>query len=482
MMQSLHIFRKDLRHLWPELSVYALLLVAFALVVPQTWPGAASSNTLLQTFEMLLKILIPISWLVLITRVVHEECLIGEEQFWITRPYHWGSLLGAKCIFIVTCLILPFVVMQWSLLFQADINPFVSISGMMLCLLKFCLIVWLPFTLVASLTSTLSAAFMSLAGVTVIWAGLLMFLDPVSGTRMAPPFVLEGFAFTFAILQIGTLIYQFSTRRTARSRIAVVATLFLFLILIYGFVGTHFGTPVRALIRNHYPASSDPSLRLAFVPGPLPYGDRNEDVQVPRGFVEVKLPIHLEGLDPNYKLRDTNISFVIETPGFRYDSPWESATVGEGNFSFLVPLQVFNRTATADAHIHLEFLAEQLRPKEPQIISSNASFSAPNNGRCVLTHGAPVCRYAYQTSVPTRVKALSDSGACGAPGSAKPTFTIFRLVPAGTNPDPVVQEVLGLGSMICAGSPLTFSEYSPAETFRLELDVPSVNIGQYKSR
>jgi hypothetical protein len=481
-MQSLHIFRKDLRHLWPELSVYALLLVAFALVVPQTWPGAAFSNTLLQTFATLLKVLIPISWLVLITRVVHEECLVGEEQFWITRPYHWGSLLGAKCIFIVTGLILPFVVMQWSLLFQAGINPFVSISGMMLCLLKFCLIVWLPFTLVAALTSTLSAAFMSLAGVAVIWAGLLTFLFPSTGTRMSPPFVLEIFAFTFAILQIGTLIYQFSTRRTVRSRIAAAAILFLFLILLYGFVGTHFGAPVRVLIRNHYPVSSDQALRLVFVPGPLPYEERNEDIQVPRGFVEVKLPIHLEGLDPNYKLRDTNTSFVIDTPGFLYVSPWESATVGEGSLSFLVPQQVFNRTATANTHVHLEFLAEQLRPKDPQIISSNDSFSAPNNGRCVLTHGAPVCRYAYQTSVPTRVKAFSSSGACGAPGSTKPSFTILRLAPAGTNPDPVVQEVLSLGSTICAGSPLTFSEYSPAETFRLELDIPSINLGQYKSR
>lgn len=481
MIQSLHIFRKDLRHLWPELGVYALLLIAFAVAAPQAWPGSASSNSLVPTCITLLKILIPISWFVLITRVIHEERLVGEQQFWITRPYHRPSLLIAKCIFIVVGVILPFVLMQWSLLLQAGLSPFASPSGMTFCLLRFCVIVWLPFTVVAAITSTLTEAFMSMMGVVVIWIAMLLTLFRSIDTRMPPPFTFEAFAFIFAMSLIGILILQYSRRRAMRSRIALAATFVIFLILFYGFVEAQFGVLVRALIRSHYPVSSNQSLRLEFIPGSVHYKDRDETVLVTHGFVEVKLPIRLEGLDPDYKLRNTNISFTIDAPRFHYVSPWESVTVDEGRFSFLVPQQVFDRVAQGNAQVHVEFLAEKLRPGNSQIISTSGSFDAPHDGKCVLARGGPVCRYAYQTSVPTRVNGLPGTGTCGASDAAKPSFAIFRMFPVGTNPDPVVQEALALGN-ICQGSQLTFSEYYPVGNFRLGVDLPSVNFGQYRVR
>ena len=49
---------------------------------------------------VMLKFLVPQMWLVLISRVVHDEGLVGDRQFWITRPYPWQILLTAKLAFI----------------------------------------------------------------------------------------------------------------------------------------------------------------------------------------------------------------------------------------------------------------------------------------------------------------------------------------------------------------------------------------------
>jgi hypothetical protein len=480
MMQALHIFRKDVRHLWPEVGVYVLLLLAYAFAAPQVRPGAGSSDPLVQMCVRLLTYLIPIAFFVLIVRLVHEERLVGLEQFWITRPYRRASLLIAKAVFIFVCVALPFIAMQWWLLSQAGLGVLASPAGMTRSLLKICLIVWLPFTLIAAITSTLSEAFMVLIGILVVWVSLLLSLFRGEGKTMSPPFSFEVLAVLFAMMLGGVLIYQYAKRRTSRSRIALAVIMALFVLLLYGFEDAHFGSPVRALIRSQYPVSS--SLHLVYMPGSVPYEDRTEDMRVPRGFVEIKLPVRLEGLPADYKLHNTNVSFIVDVQGFRYVSPWQPATVGEGILSFVMPQKVFDRAATGDAHLYLEFLAEKLRPGTSQVVSASDSFRVPSNGRCVFNQGVPVCRYAYWISAPTRVKASGDHGACGTSNSTKPAYTALRLIPAGTNVDPVIQQVLHLENTICSGSQLTFSEYYPAGNFRLELDLPSVNLGQYKTR
>ena len=101
--QTLHILRKDLRHLAPEISVSLSLVALFAWIAPAAWPGYIGKMAYPgaqfgapQIMGVFLHALIPISWLVLISRSVHDESLVGDKQFWVTRPYTWYSLLAAK--------------------------------------------------------------------------------------------------------------------------------------------------------------------------------------------------------------------------------------------------------------------------------------------------------------------------------------------------------------------------------------------------
>ncbi len=482
MMESLHILKKDVRHLWAELSLYAALLIAFSLVAPHTWPGVSSPRSLLHVFFALLRVLIPITWLVLIVRVVQDEALVGEEQFWITRPYRWVSLLGAKLSFLLLCIVLPFIAMQWSLLLDAGLNPAQSLRGMAISLISFALILWLPMTLVAAVTSTLAAALMTSAGVLALWVGLLTVVSTLAGSRMEPPFVFAIFSITFGVLLIGILLYQFAFRDTMRSRAASVGVLVVFVGLFAGYVKAYFGSPVKALIRMHYPSSSRNSLQLVRNSGPVRLDSEDQDQTVPNGMVQINLPVHVEGLQPTERIHDPNALLDIHAPGLRYESPWRSVTVDASGIAVLVPEVVFARARGIGAHVHLSFVAEKISAGVPRRVVAARVFRAPGDGSCVLSGPTPVCRYGYQSLAQTRVEESIINGPCDSSRQGHRASSTLRVVPAGTTPDPVVQEVIQLGGTVCPGDQLAFTTYPIGDRFRLEFDFPSIDLAQYKAR
>ena len=83
----------------------------------------------------LLTVLIPVSWWLLIARVIHAETLVGDRQFWLTRPYEWKKLLGAKALFLAVFLYLPLLIAQCLLLFRAGFHPLSFIPGLLFNLL-----------------------------------------------------------------------------------------------------------------------------------------------------------------------------------------------------------------------------------------------------------------------------------------------------------------------------------------------------------
>ena len=100
MSQILHIFRKDVRHHWPEILLSLALLIAFAFEQPRTWTGQPIENRFLSFLLGFLPALMVLSWGFLIVRVVQGETLVGDRQFWVTRPYEWPKLLLAKLLFV----------------------------------------------------------------------------------------------------------------------------------------------------------------------------------------------------------------------------------------------------------------------------------------------------------------------------------------------------------------------------------------------
>jgi len=105
--QVLHIFGKDMRRFWPEILISLAITAAFARIYPILWlpennTGVGMLGVHNSQFRILanaLLILMPVTWWILIARVIHSESMVGDKQFWLTRPYDWPKLLASKLLF-----------------------------------------------------------------------------------------------------------------------------------------------------------------------------------------------------------------------------------------------------------------------------------------------------------------------------------------------------------------------------------------------
>ena len=99
MKQTLHIFRKDVRKLWPQCAVVSFLFAIYGTVGRQQTDSRPDLSVLAAVIAI-------VCWL-LIASLVHEDSLAEACPFWITRPYSRMSLLAAKALFLFAFVFLP---------------------------------------------------------------------------------------------------------------------------------------------------------------------------------------------------------------------------------------------------------------------------------------------------------------------------------------------------------------------------------------
>jgi hypothetical protein len=485
MKQALHIFRKDVRHLRPELAMYGGLLVAFALVTPLLWPGSSPHNEVLQMFATLLTFLLPVSWLVLTARLVHEESLVGDRQFWVTRPYRWTSLLGAKVLFLAVCLLAPVGAVQIYLVLRSGLELGPALPGVAVNFLNFVLIV-LWFALLAAATGMIARTLLALTLLVVSWAGLFALVSNLTMPRLMPPFVSQALSVVVGCSVVALLVYQYATRRTQRTwRMLLFAVVFYFG-LYFCCSATNLGGLSDALIRRQYPVAKGGMASLTFTPGSFTPVARDSSGQGVGGMVALDLPVHYQDADPTARVQDANVSFTIDAPGYHYVSPWRTMAMEADDLTVLVPSSVLQRVAGVSVRMHLSVAAERLSPDQPVTVKVSDSFRAPDHGVCVLIKGDRMqnnisCRYPAYRPSPTRVSGpVSASALCGVPTHTG--VAVVRDTGSGAGVDPMNQHVLQLGGAVCPGAELSFLPYVSAGKFRLELELPPLELAQYIAR
>ena len=100
----LHIFKKDVRRLWPAIAV------SLAVLGSLTWHDRWRSDRIVGEIEGYLNLLVPLAWACLLAVAVEQEPLVGDRQFWITRPYRRRDVLAAKLLFAALFVHLPMLV------------------------------------------------------------------------------------------------------------------------------------------------------------------------------------------------------------------------------------------------------------------------------------------------------------------------------------------------------------------------------------
>lgn len=219
MQQMLHIFRKDFRYLRWEIKL--MIALSFSLVWMSTRPPQEGVS------PVAVEILLLATSGFIIARAVHGEPIPGDRQFWLTRPYDWRSLLGAKILFILTVVNLPIGLAQLSILLFAGFPVMAALPGLLWCQVLLFAGVAAPVTALAALTTgPVQFLFGSIA---LLIAGILspalisrfnlLWISPVDWVRLGLVFAVAACA------ALVILFWQYKQRSTRRSRFAGIAAL-----------------------------------------------------------------------------------------------------------------------------------------------------------------------------------------------------------------------------------------------------------------
>ena len=501
--QSLHIFRKDLIHLWPETLVVVLLFVAFAAFLPTNWQASPYAS-IVQLVSFLLHILMPISWMVLIARLIHDEPLVGDRQFWTSRPYHWANLLGAKVLYLLAFLYLPFLLMQMFLLRHVGLHPLTAIPGLLQNLLLITVIFILPIAAIASVTSTFTRLLLSvLAGLLYV---LLAFGVAVWAIfeRMRPPVLDSVILWLTLLCTAGALIYQYATRRTFISRILLLVTPVV--VVLAAVI-----LPSGIFISSSYSASagvSDPQLG-DFPQQMRPQAPSPGALVAFRNEAHVQIPFAVSSTDKDSAYRIRGVAATITAPGVKWSSsftePEQEQQISAGSpvvaVTLPIPLSVYNQIRATPADVHLVLATEHLKVDPVSTWNANArGFDVPGHGHCSfpganVDQSDPICYYPIKAPEVNFATAKLASGSCSAtPTGAGTVPAQARLTQQIGLPnlfDPVVSlpMIFQTGDpnkahqyVLCAGTPVSFIGASHAGRVKFNVDVKQLVLENYALR
>ena len=506
MDQIIHIFKKDVRHHWLEISVAAALLVTFGWLEPLNWNPMTIPSGWERFLEGLVSTLVPLSWLLLVTRVIHGESLVGDEQFWITRPYDWKKLLVAKSLFVVAFIYVPLFILDVYLLKKASLGVFSHADGLTYILGYWTLFIILPAAAIATVTRTVGQFVLVILGILVYAIAIVSAITHVpnlgvSRAESLPTVVamLLGLA-TFAVV----VVRQFATRMTLQARATLIAGVLAIPLVVAA-------APNRILIAHAYPkAASGQQLPVAFTFDPTKPDSDKEFWYKTKKKVGIRVRLLVTGVNRDAFAIVDGTSITIQAPGRPI---WKSGWLSGGpNLSWNTPNastdiaiddKFFDSMQSTPTQVHMSFAISTFRSIDSQKVSvASGAFSFPGGGRCSLN---PVSSSGLWCLFPLArpfVTVRATAGNTGCPSqkgdNAIPVGTVYQELI--WNRDEAAAEP-GIGSVIveriafsdwdaetnrnrelplCPGALLTVTKIEESEHFQSELEIDDFRLSDYK--
>ena len=217
MRQAIHIFGKDARHCRPYIAV------VLALTAVNAWLGCQDVQVSPDRLGWILPFLTGLAWWFAISAAVHGESLIGDCQFWVTRPYSWKSLLAAKLLFLAAFVGLPVFVSDCVILLACGFNPLTQIPGLALRQCWLAGFLALPFA-VAALTRLTRDFVLTGLGFYAVFLVMALFdtgFDGMAGWE--PAWVRDGAPWLLPLAALSLAVWQYSRRRTTLIRVLAMA-------------------------------------------------------------------------------------------------------------------------------------------------------------------------------------------------------------------------------------------------------------------
>jgi hypothetical protein len=309
----LHIFRKDVRRLW---WVAGLCLMLLAILSREDrW----RSDAVIGSTESWFSLLLPFAWACLIGLLILEEPLVGDRQFWVTRPYSWRALIAAKALFIAVAVHATAFVADCWILSARGLSPAEYLPQLLWKQVLLAAALTLPAAAIAALVR--SFAHFVLACVAVIAAvGILVGLDTFPPRWEPVESVRQALAIVAAAAVAGTVVFlQYSARRTTASRgLAIAGAIIAGALLGYLSPACAFGIRSRL-----FPVQARPALQVQPRREDVPLNLR---IQSSPNRVTVAIPVLVTGIPEAARERIETISTeVTSTSGSRFTAPARNA-------------------------------------------------------------------------------------------------------------------------------------------------------------
>ena len=424
MHQILLIFRKDCRKLWPEILLVVALSAAFAGIYPYQWrsaddvPGGFLDINHLQQLASFLTGLLPFGWFLLITRVVQEENLVGNRQFWVTRPYRWQLLLTEKLLFLLVTLFIPFFAAQAALLAQAGFKPFHYVPGILYNLACVGLIVLALFAL-ATIVRTVFRSFGVLLAFAAIIAAAAFFATSYDESALYVPYT-ERAAFLLALaFCAAAVLVQYSTRRLWVSRGLLIAGLVTFTVLaaspLDSAIFAHIYQPnfEQRLFQVGYGNATSKGLSAS------PRDNRHVDLQIPITVASIPYGYEVSPDDVRVHLTPADGGTLVSTwqasynHNYTMDFPYDTVSVQ-------VDKQFYERLAGKPVDVDVDLAITQLEAGQPAryLIPDSGELNIPNFGICRLQpasgfmNASLACREPLRQPTHSRVVVSGSSAPC----------------------------------------------------------------------
>ena len=521
MKQIVHIFAKDVRHLWTEIAISLALVMIEVFTGHFAWTvrgpqRAPAPDDFLRLAVSTLMPLIVISWILLIARVIQSDALVGDRQFWITRPYEWKRLMAAKLLFLVTFIFVPFFAMQFSLLAQAGFSPLHWLPMLMLNL-AFLTVILFTFAALSTVTPNFGRIVVFLLGLLVCGLAILLVSALVGFTAATAPSATPVASYlseaTGVVLASAAIVLEYRTRKTKLSWLLVVAIPVCLLTI--GLIA-----PDQRLTDRTYPSvdhASDAPVQLSFdagdheTPGYM-RGEVNQPPQPLGKWIAVNVPIHLSGIASGSAIIFNAMKVSMEAAsGRHWDSDWQeqqgSAHRAGSDFwmaQFTLPTKIFNEFSGAPVTVRLAVTMTEVKAgntQEEQLPQPMQEFTVSGFGICASQKGdfkdavSVSCRFPWRAPM-TYVSARWFDGPCASVNkSADPGIegdgwvgSINRM--EGWLFFPVVTPNISLSNSmqfqrnrqnwrhLCPGTPMTFTHYEPVRRAQESLTIGSFDLGQ----
>jgi hypothetical protein len=353
--RAIHIFKKDTRHLRPQIFLFLAMLVLFACNDP-TYLGYRSG---LASLAGMLDLLLPLSCWLLLVSLIHEETPMGHDHYWLTRPFTWSDLLAAKALFLFAFVNLPLFVCHMAVLAVHGFSPIAHITDLLARQVFLTAALALPVIAMAAVTKNLGHA---VIGIIVLWipamaiSGAMTVLAPGSNWG-GMAWMRQSIVALTGLAGAGLILYlQFKWRCTVQSRAILGAVAVLAIVL------TALPPWQPAFVLQSWLSSQrvDPAaVRISFDP-------RNEvavtvpDVRNTQLNTErLEIPIQIAGTPAGTKVVADWIRVEAEGGGVKpWHSGWEANwqirqdAGGKGWLTMMMEGEEFDRIQNVPVHLH----------------------------------------------------------------------------------------------------------------------------------